>query len=374
VPKMLSELSSGVQFSRSSNEGQLADSQNRVFRVVLNAPGEVFDIQQYCQVNIGDVHNYNTNLFCVSFDARFDGDSRMVILCTFQYQTTASQSNSQDQKDPKQTPPDIRPADWTTIASMIEVPVYTWTLLNPATGAPVGVPVVPQNAAGDRFDAISRYEMMVTISVQHWESNDPTNNIFFVGHVNDRDFTIGSLICKPHTLMFRGISNQPAVESWGGQHYRGWNSTYEFCYRSNFVKGLWNGFGNPLVDASIGWDIAVPQTGFNCLAFAPGGALPEQDIFGQPLKHEDGKIVDPEQLPDGIAVGERVRAMVKVFDYEAGGASQLPSAQPIALTETGQARKSFGPDAADPPVIIQRYSIYTEIDFANTFALRGLGG
>jgi hypothetical protein len=371
---MLSEVASGYQVSRSSNEGQLADTQTRSFRVMLNSPAEGFDIQGYCGVYIGDPHPVNTNVFCTSFDTRFDGDSRMVLICTFQYASQASQSNSQNQQDPKQSAPDVRPANWTTSTSLIEVPVYTWSLLNPATGEPVGVPVVPQNAAGDRFDAISRYEMMVTISVQHWEADDPTNNIFFVGDVNDRPFVIGSLNCSPHTLMLRGISNQPAVESWGGLTYRGWNSTYEFCYRSNFVRGLWNGFGNPLVDASIGWDIAVPQTGFNCLAFAPGGALPEQDIFGQPLKHEDGKIVDPEQLPDGIAVGERVRAMVKVFEYESGGASQLPSAQPIALTETGQARKSFGPGAADPPVIIQRYSIYKEIDFANTFALRGLGG
>jgi hypothetical protein len=343
---------------------------------VLEEPGEEFDIQEYCEVRIGDPHPVNENVFCTSFDARFDGDSRMAMVITFQYASNANQTDSSGGGGGggNSQAPDVRPATWSTSASLIEVPVYTWELVNPTTGAPVGNPVVPRNAAGDRFDAIARYEPMVTISMQHFEKDDPTRHCLNVGDINDKDVTLGNLVCERHTLMLRGISNQPVVESWGGEIFRGWNSTYEFCYRKNKVKGLWNGFGNPVVDANIGWDIAVPETGFNCLAFVPGGALPEEDIFGQPLKHEDGKIVDPEQLPDGIAVGERVRAMVKVFEYENGGASQLPSAQPIALTETGQARKSFGPGAADPPVIIQRYKIYDEIDFKATFVLRGVDG
>jgi len=256
---------------------------------------------------------------------------------------------------------------------LIEVPVYTWQLTKPATGAADGNPGVPRNAAGDRFDSIAKYEPLVTFSVQHFEGVDPTRNVERVGVVNDKDFQVGLLTCKPHTLMLRGISAQPVAEFWNNRLYKGWVATYEFAYRRNRIKGLWDGFGNATVEADIGWDIAVPETGFNVLAFAPAGALPEEDIFGQPLKHENGKIVDdPEVLPDGVAVGDRVRAMVKVFEYEDGGASQLPSAQPIPLNETGTPRKSFGPNAADPPVIIKRYRIYDEYNFKN-FALRGIG-
>jgi hypothetical protein len=174
--------------------------------------------------------------------------------------------------------------------------------------------------------------------------------------------------------MLRGISCEPVAEFWNDRLYRGWVATYEFAYRRNHVRGLWNGFGNAVVDADIGWDIAVPETGFNVLAFVPAGALAEQDIFGQPLKHDAGKIDDDpvEQLPEGVAVGDRVRAMVKVFEYENGGTSQLPSAQPIPLNEDGTPRKSFGNGAADPPVIINRYRIYEDFEFRN-FALRGIG-
>jgi len=371
VPQV-AEKFQGNQVSRSSNNGQLADTATRVFRVILSSTTETFDIQQTCGVRIGDPHPVNQNVFCTSFDARYDGDSRVVFICTFQYQSTADAASSGGGSDPKSMPPNIRPADWSVSASLAEVPVYTWFLTNPATGARVGNPVVPKNAAGDRFDAIAKYEPIITISVQHWESTDPTRNVEHVGKVNDASFVVGNMTCKRHTLMLRGISSQAAVESWGGLAYRGWNTTYEFAYRTNHVRGLWNGFGNQTVDADIGWDIAVPETGFNCLSFVPAGALAEQDIFGQPLKHENGKIADPEQMPDNVAVGDKMRAMVKVFEYEDGGVSQAPSAQPIPLNEDGTPRKSFGAGAADPPVIINRYLIYDELDF-NRFNLRGLG-
>lgn len=374
MPKEVSEITSGQQFSRSSTEGQLADSQTRVFKILKSTIAEIVDIQAACGVRIGDRHPVNANLYCVSFDARFDGDSRMVVAATFNYQSTPSQAASTGGggSDPKSQAPDIRPANWSISSSLIEVPVYTWQPLNPSTGAPVGGPVVPLNAAKDRFDAIARYEPMVTISVQHFEVTNPTKHAERVGSVNKTEYKIASLTCKPHTLMLRGVSSQPVVESYKDFLFRGWSATYEFAYRRNNVKGLWNGFGNPVVEADIGWDIAVPETGFNVLAFVPAGALPEQDIFGQPLKHDAGKIVDPEQLPDGIAVGDKVRGMVKVFEYEDGGASQLPSAQPIPLNEDGTPRKSFGAGAADPPVIINRYRIYDEYEFRN-FVLRGLG-
>jgi hypothetical protein len=369
VPKLAVETTSGNQVSRSANAGRLADAATRTFRIVLNQPGESFSIPQVCGISIGDRHPVFNTVFCNSITGSFEGDSRMVYVATFEYQSTPGSQG----EDPKNQPPDIRPADWSVSASLIEVPVYTWQRVEPIDPATaIGAPGVPINAAGDRFDAIARYEPLITISVQHFEADDPTKNCRKVGSINEDDFQIGSLSCAPHTIMLRGISSQPVVESWGDLLYRGWNATYEFAYRRNRTEGLWNGFGNPVVGADLGWDIAVPETGFNVLAFLPAGALPEQDEFGQPLKHKDGKIVDPSQLPDNVAVGGRVRAMVKVMEYEDGGASQLPSAQPIALNDDGTPRKSFGPGAANPPVIIKRYQIYQSINFAD-FNLRGIG-
>ncbi len=371
MPKEVSEVSSGGQFSRSSNEGQLADSQTRSYKIIKSAVDEVVNIQEVCNVRIGDQHPYNQNLYCVSFDARFEGDSRLAIAVTFNYQTTAGGGGGGGQ-DPKSQPPDVRPADWSTSSSLIEVPVYTWTPVAAGGGQALAQPVVPKNAAGDRFDAIARYEPVVTISVQHFEPNDPTQNVELVGVINSHFFAIGSLRCAPHTLMLRGISSQPVAEFWNDRLYRGWICTYEFAYRKNKVKGLFAVAGQPLIDADIGWDIAVPETGFNVLAFNPGAPRADQDIYGQPLRHSRGKIVPPLLLPDGVDVGDRVRAMVKVFEYEEGGTSQLPSAQPVPLNVDGTPRKSFGNGAADPPVIIKRYSIYEEYDF-DEFNLRGIG-
>lgn len=373
MPKAVSEVSSGGQFSRSSNEGQLADSQTRSYKIIKSSVDEVVNIQEACQVRIGDQHPFNANLYCVSFDARFEGDSRLAIAVTFNYQTTAGGGGGQD---PKSQPPDVRPADWSTSSSLIEIPVYTWQPIQAQAffgELAIDFPAVPKNAAGDRFDTITKYEPLVTISVQHFEPSDPTRQLELVGVVNKRLFQVGSLNCAPHTLMLRGISSQPVAEFFNDQLYRGWVATYEFAYRKNTVGGLWNGFGNPTVKEDIGWDIAVPETGFNVLAFDPAAPAANQDIYGQPLRHSRGKIVPPLLLPDGVDVGDRVRAMVKVFEYEEGGTSQLPSAQPVPLNEDGTPRKSFGNGAADPPVIIKRYRIYEEYDFFN-FSLRGIGG
>ena len=358
----------------------MADSAVRGFRIVLNEPGETFDIQQECGVFIGDKHPVNDNLYCVSFDGRLDGESRMVYSVSFQYQSTADAASSSGGggggADPKSQPPDVRPANWSVSSSLIEVPVYSWQRLT-WFGREEGFRGAPRNAAGDRFDAITKYEPLVTISVQHWETKDPTTNVGIVGSINVADFAIGGLNCRFHSLMLRGISAQPAIESWGGRIYKGWNATYEFAYRKNEVDGLYGVFeGEPNprgVKSDIGWDIAVPETGFNCIAFNPND-VGDRDIFGQILKHEDGKVVNnPYQLPGQVRAGDLVRAMVRVPDLENGGDRQSPSAQPIALNPDGTPRRSFGLFPADPPVVIRRYMIYPEYNF-NDFNLRGIGG
>jgi len=375
MPNLVSEITEGVGFSYSSEQGQVAAAQPRIFRVVLNEPGELINIEEVCGVRIGGELRPGAKLFCTSFDARYEGNSRMVLLCTFQFRNTPDASSSAGGQDPKSMPPDVRPADWSISSSLAEAPVYSWQRVGAINPDPIGDPGVPKNAAGDRFDSVTKLEPIVTISVVHWETNDPTTNVQHVGKINELAFQVGSLLCLPHTLMLRGITAQPAVESWGGAVYRGWNATYEFAYRANLVRGLWweTDAAIRAVEQEIGWDIAVPETGFNVIAFPPGQPRDDQDVFGQPLKHKDGKIdTNPLQLADGTAAGDRVRAMVKVSDFQDGGTSQAPSAQPVALNEDGTPRKSFGDGAADPPVIIKRYRVYDTYQYSN-FNLRGLG-
>ncbi len=363
MPKKISEVTQGSQFSRSLQEGSSSDSQTRVFKVLLSYAGEVIDIQQTCGIYVGYQHPYNTNIYCTAFDARFDGDSRMVLVCTFNYAPKAGTSSSG--QDPQSSAPDVRPANWSTSIATYESPVRTWTRIG-ANGEPevdgmFGDPSEAQPAAnpmGDMYDGVSRLEPIVTISVEQFEPSNPFKNNESVGCINDADVVFGDLLtCKKSTLMLRSIQTSPVIESWGSAIYRGWKATYEFLYKKNPAY-IYD--GGQYEEVEIGWDVAVPQTGFNVRAFAPGGGGADTDPYAQPLKHKDGKIESPLLLPVNITAGDKVRAMVKVFAYENGGASQTPSAQPIPLNDNGEPRIH----TADPKVLVYRYRVYKEANFA----------
>lgn len=359
MPKLISEIAAGQQFTRSATEGRLADSQVRTFRILLNQPGETFNVQTACGVRIGDRHPVNQNIYCVSWDAKFEGESRTVILATFNYQSTAA-SKGEDKNDQS---PDVRPANWSTSTSLIEVPVSSWTEIKPG-GA--GQPEPAVNTVKDMYDGVSKFEAIVTISIEQFEPTDPFRHSLWAGRVNADAMSIGSLSCPPGSLMFRGVQTKPSVESWGGLIYRGWMANYEFAFRRNYVKGLWDPDEEVTYSADIGWDVAVPQTGFNVVCNLNA---PNVEKAGMPLKHKSGRIENWPggiALPDNVAVGQKARAMVLVHEYENGGASQLPSAQPIPLNDDGTPRSKD----AEPPVIVRRYRPHGEVNFKALFQLR----
>lgn len=373
MPNAVSEVASGAQFTRSSNEGAIADSQTRVFKIVLKEPGEYVDFQKECGIYVGDPHPSNAGIFCQSFEGRFDGESRMVLLATFNYATKASAASSgggDGGGGGGGGAPDIRPANWTTSVATYESPVRTWKKV---VGGVAGAASAAENPAGDMYDGIVKLEPIVTISITQPQSIDPLANVAAVGCINSSPLKCGTQTFPKATVMLRSIQSSPVVEAYGNRIFRGWSATYEFLYKRNpaFIYGP-DGFGDSFSEVDIGWDIAVPQTGFNVSAFAPPGGA-SQDAYGQPLKHGGdgdptefrGRILEPIALPDGIEAGEKVRAMIKIFSYENGGASQLPSAQPIALNDDGTPRSSD----ADPKVLVYRYRVYKEFDF-NTLGLR----
>lgn len=362
MPKLVKEISSGTQFSRSAQEGELADAQTRSFRIILSAPSEIVDIQKECQVLIGDPHPYNPALYCLSFDARFEGESRMVIVATFNYQSSAGGGGGGDE-DPKSVSPDVRPPTWTTSTSLMEQPLYTW---RKRTGQRVwDTDEVPAtNPVGDIYDGVSKLTSVVTISAQLFLTNDPTDDLENAGKVNSNQIRLGRLLMEPHTLMFRGVQYQPTVESWGGRLFRGWSASYEFAFKKNETKVR---VGGAYILVDLGWDIAIPQTGFNVTAFAPPGNAAEDDPYGQPLRHggdDDppefrGRILEPLALNQGVAAGSKQRAMVSVSSFENGGRSQMPSASPIPLNDNGRPRI----DTANPKVLVYGYAVQPEMDF-----------
>jgi hypothetical protein len=340
MPKLISEISSGHQFSRSSDSGLLADAQTRVFRVLLNSPGEVVDPAVACQINIGDPHPINTNIYCVSYDIKFEGESRLVFLCTFNYQSTAGGST---EEDPKSQPPDLRLATWSMSTSLTEVPLSTW---KPVVNGQVGFGWVPAaNPVGDLYEGLTVLSPVTTITFEQFELESPARWLSDAGYTNESTCTLAGLVCDEGTVMFRGAQGRSTVESWGGQLYRGWTVSFEFMYKFN---------------RGIGWDIEVPQSGFNIFNAPYGsraGAEAQNVEAGSLLlKHDGGRI---KNWPNAIEPAEdtgatKTRGMVLVYEYENGGASQLPCAQPIPLNDDGAPRWS----GADPKVLVKRYRVY----------------
>lgn len=365
-----SEVTSGSSESRAAGDtGRVTDARSRSFRVVKSSPSEVVNYESLTGVFIGSRHPSNSDLACVSYDSRFDGDSRMVVLVTFRYEPRQN-SDGNDQ------PPGARPANWSLSAATSEAPVTSWARRQSDLPAAWGAFGEAANPLGDIYDGVTTLRPLVRITISQWVPEDPTLHAEHVGSINEEDISLKSLLIRPHQLLFSSMDATPAVESFSGVTYSGWRAEYEFLFKRNYQR-VWLDPGPAPVDGvSIGWDIAVPQTGFNVRAFDPDGAGASDDIFGQPLKHGEkgtkyyGKIVPPDaggyELPDGVAVGSKARAMVLVFSHQGGGSSQTPSAQPIPLNDNGRPRKI---DDNHKP-IVYAYQVYPSINITNTLGLR----
>jgi hypothetical protein len=352
MPKMVTELAQGNGFSRSADGGQLADQATRVFKVLLNAPNESWLMDQAVGVSIGDVYSNQNPIPCVSMEARADGESRLVRIVTVQYRSNAGGDDGAGGQDPGTQSPDVRPANFSTSTSLYEAPAYEWREW-PGGGAFEAV----ANENGDPIDGISRMEAITTIRVTQFAPTPGTVHSQHCGKINSEQMNLRSyMTCAPHTVLFRGVEAAPHVESFGPAIYYGFMNSYEFAYRPNVVTP----------HGQCGWDATPLHTGFNVKAFNPAAPRADQDPFGQPLKFVDYKLVDPLKLPDGVAVGDKVRAMVKIVNMETGAVSQNGSAQPVALNEDGTARKVG--DGRRP--IIWRRQVQQEIDLTNTLQLR----
>jgi hypothetical protein len=362
MPKMVSEITQGVTYEFSSEQEGVAASTPRVFRIIKSSPEEYINLPVVCNVRIGDEHPGESGLYCFSFTGAYDGDSRMVILATFNYRTTPSQSSSGGGQDPKASPPDSRPANWSCSTSLVEVPIHSWERVNSVDGASLEAATPPQNPAGDMYDNASTVVPIVSINIEQFEPSDPTLHVLQAGKTNEKIMQLGSLSIPRRCLMFRGVQTKPVVEQWSTTLYRGWSCTYEFLFKLNPALAF---VGGAYVLQDVGWDILQPLSGFNVKAFAPPGAG-DQDAFGQPLRQDDEfKIVQPLALPAGVAAGDKVRGMVRISGAN-NITTQLPSAQPIPLNADGTPRR----DTANPKVLVYRFKVTEEIDFESKFNLR----
>lgn len=351
---IVKEVTAGVQYEFSSEEGQVAASTTRVFKILKASAGEYINVAGECGVQVGDQHPSESGLYCVSYSAQYDGDSRMVIVATFSYRATPGVGANAESSDGKDQPPDVRPASWSISTSLQETPAYIWkAITGPKVGQPDETgPIV--NPAGDLYEGVVRLEPIVSISVSQYQAFDPTLNCQYAGYVNSNEIRLGSLTMPPRSCMFRGVQTTPSNEQYGGIIYRGWRATYEFAYRVNWV-------GDP-VNEAIGWDVLQPQTGLNVKAWNPAAPPANADNYTQPLKKdkdsEGFSILEPLALPDGISAGDKVRAQIRIAAPD-GKVTQRPSAQPIPLNDDGSGRA----EAANPKVLLYRYQVQNDINF-----------
>jgi hypothetical protein len=291
----------------------------------------------------------------VSVEGRADGESRLVRIVTCQYRTSAmvDGEGGTGLPDPMLVMPDIRPANFSTSTSLYESAAYLWNRNGNWEPA--------HNPVGDLMDGVTRMEPITTIRVTQFNPFPGTVFQRYAGYVNEETMNLGSyMTCDPSTVMFRGVEAAPHVETFGITTYRGFMNSYEFAYKANEVQAP--GYGG-----KYGWDMALPVTGFNCKAFNPNAAGNDKDPYAMPLKRdgEYGPIIKPLALQDDVAVGDKVRAMVRVSGSEKN-INQQPSAQPIALNEDGTPRS----ENASPKVLIWRVRTQLAINLTQTLQLR----
>lgn len=366
MPKFVSELAQGNAFSRSSDGGGAAFQATRKWRVILNSPGESWDIGAAVGVSIGQVYGDINPIPCISLEMTADGDSRLVRIVTATYRS--SESSSPNAPDPKTQEPTIRPALYSMTTSLTEIAAWGGGYVSNGVTAGWGPAV---NPVGDLYDGITRLEPVVNINIDQYSITDGSNLLQYCGYVNSEPFNFSGLSVGTHCCMLQSISSQAVVEQFAGGNFRGFKVTFGFAVRAHWTYTR-EGF------QAIGWDMAVPQSGFNIRNTGIGRSDVDQKALQ--LQHEDGgkvmKLAGGQLvIADGTS-NTKVRAMVTVPAGEretstSYGYTQRPSAQPVALNDDGTPRNADNFPVTGK-VLINRVCIQPEIAFGENFSFFGI--
>lgn len=362
MPKMVSELIQGKAFSRSSDGGGLADTATRSFKILMTSPDESFIISDVIGINIGDPLGSLNPIPCVSFDVKGDGESRLVRIVTVQYRS--SPSAAPGAPDPKTQEPQVRPAMYSMSTSLTEIAAWGGSVV---TGNSSGAWSPALNPIGDLVDGITRLEPVVTINIDQYSDSDMSQMLAYCGYVNSDAFNFSSLAIGKHCCMLQSISTNAVVEQFGDIKFRGFKITFGFAVRAHWTITR-NGF------RAIGWDVAVPQTGFNIRNTGLTGRA-DVDTRALVLEQKDGKVAKPALLANGTD-GFKVRAQVTVpagvkATNDTYGYAQRPAAQPVALNDDGTPRNldNFAPLQK---VLVNQICIQPEMAFGNNFSSFGI--
>lgn len=326
MPKLVSEIPQGKSFERNGENGLVADSAVRQWRILLNTPHESFDITAAppngVGVKIGDKLDNVNPIPCVSLSVTADGSSRMTRLVTARYASTPGEDTAAGD-DPGTQDPSARLSIVSVSTSTVEMPSWTWYLVLP-DGSVIGDRQEAANPVGDMYDGVIKAEPVSIITVEQFDfPTDPTVHCQHIGKVNSNAAVWRGLSIPKRCLLFRGLSFRPQVVSYGALVLRGWQSSYEFALRMNEQRVV--DVSGSMTTSYCGWDMAVPQTGFNCFV---GNAIKRATV----------------QLP--------------------GSTEEVPSAQPVPLNDDGTQRAR----TANPKVLVKRRGYHEQADFSQIFS------
>lgn len=352
MPKLVVELAQGNSFSETSENGMGAFSATRSWKVILNTASEALDINAATGVSIGTPYSDANPIPCVSIEGRADGESRLVRIITATYRATPGTDTA---TDPKTQEPTVRPAMYSMSTSLQEIAAWGG---RPVVGGVSGAWYPAVNPVGDLVDGVTRLEPVVNISIDQYSLTDQTNMANFVGFVNSDTITFSSLAIAPHCCMLQGVSSQAVVEQFGEAVFRGFKINFAFAVRAHYTITR----DGP---AAIGWDMAIPQTGFNVINKL-SGEYPIEEGSLQLSHTAEGVVASPTALASGTE-NRKVRANVIIAAADDKW-TQRPSAQPVALNDDGTPRSR----SATPPVLINRVCLQPEMAFGVNFSAFGI--
>jgi len=374
MPKVATELTQGQAFARTAEDAGLADTATRVYKVILSYPNESFDPQAFCGTFVGGRHPTNINLACCDFNAKFDGDSRMVAIVTFNYKSNLSVSSSSSQNNPKQRHPRERPASWTTSSSLVEVPALAWRGWN-STNADGSNPTiadwgVPLNPNSEMYEGVTLQASVCDIRITQLVDYDPMSHHAYASYINSLPVQIGSLTCNPHTLLVRGVDVEPTTEPFMGEVWSGYKVVYSLTFKRNVVcvpsaadRSTFNVF-------EVGWDRLQVVEGYKIKNSGIGVAGVDQGALA--LKQANCQVVVPIAYSDNTQ--DTICAAQVSISGRDGGKTQVRASGPIALNSDGTPRdltNAVSGKYLSP--YVYRYQVQQDTDLRAIFGLRLTG-
>lgn len=349
-------------YSRDATDATLSDESVRKWRVVKKNLSEIYVTNTVIGVSIGDPHPLDPLITCVSINDEPSGDSRYVREVTATYRTIPSTEVSEAAsgggggggggKSPQSSPPQVRKSNVSSSTTIEMVPKLQWVSFDdaqlPATGR-LEFAVTP---AGDYYEPIMHPEPVTVISFEQFEDEYPAKYFPFVGCVNKAVVKIATFQAAPRTLLLRSVRMAAHTEMFNGQLYWGWMTTFELAYRENSQYVTKSKKDPGKVQINIGWDTAVPQTGFGIIN--KKDANEPVDVTKLALQHINYKVKEnangqggsvpgtgyfwaTDPINGGSLAGKYSKAMVPVPSGD-GGWQQVPAAQPVALNNDGSPR------------------------------------